>query len=311
MVKKSKEELSFQEKKDRLTKIMNEKNREYKEPILKFAKDEPVPTRTLFKVQPIDELTGGLPSKRFNIIWGNKGVGKTTLATLAMAQAQREKKLCMYINQEGSFDIIKAKQLGVNLDELVIAGPFNNAEQAMDTLITSCREKAVDFIVLDSIQAMSPKGEQETKKGKEKSMEDDEMALLARKLSKFFRVSASGVYKGDVTVILIGQARMDIGGFIALETLSGGHALQHWATLTIFMRRGPKAESPTEKITLEEKDEDDKPIKIERIIGFQSIIKLEKTKISGTKMEGSDIRIPFYFETAYEKPTIIKENKDE
>lgn len=299
MVKKSKEELSLTEKKSRLNALMAEKNREYKGIVLKYAKDEEAPTRTLFGVAPIDELTGGLPSKRFNIIWGGESVGKTTLSYMLIANAQKNNKLCAYIDLERSYDEERAKQFGVNVNDLVLANSFETAEEAMDVLIEMCRSKVVDFIVLDSIQGLSPKGEQITKKGKLKSIEEDEMALLARKMSKFFRVSASGVYKGDVTVLLIGQARMDIGGFIPLEALTGGKALKFWSTMTLRMNRGPKAEAPSEKVILEEKDEDGKAIKIERKIGFQSVIKLEKVKISGTKMEGSEVRLPFLFTSGF------------
>lgn len=300
MPKKSKEELTLEEKRQRLHALMNEKNREYKDTVLKFAKDEEVPERTMFGVPQIDELTGGIPSKRFSIVYGSKGTAKTSLAYLAVAQAQKNRKICAYIDMERSYDEIRAKQFGVNTDELVLATAFDNAEDAFDTFISMCKEKVVDLIVIDSIQALSCTGEQETKKGKSKSVNEDTMALLARKLSQFFRMSASGVYKGNVTVILIGQTRMDLGGFIALESLSGGHALQHWSSMTIHTKRGPKAESPTEKVILEEEDENGKKIKVERIIGFESIIKIEKTKISGTKPEGSEVRLPYLFTTGFQ-----------
>lgn len=307
MVKKNKEKFSLIEKKERLHQLMNEKNREYKGNFLKFAKDEEAPTRTLFGVPAIDELTGGIASKRFTVIYGSKGTAKTSLAYLAIAQAQKNKKICAYIDMERSYDEVRAKQFGVNVDDLVLATEFDTAEEAMDTFISMCKEKVVDLIVLDSLQALSCKGEQETKKGKQKSTEDDTMALLARRLSQFFRMSASGVYKGDVTVILIGQTRMNLGGFIALESLSGGHALQHWSTMTINTRRGPKAESPTEKVTLEELDENGKKIKVEKIIGFQSIIKIEKTKISGSKAEGEEVRLPYYFANGFQ----VEKNNEE
>lgn len=299
MSKKSKEELSLQEKKERLHQLINEKNREYKDTILKFAKDEPEPTRTLFGIQTLDELTGGISSKRFNIIWGDTGTGKTTLAYMIIGQAQKKHKICVYIDLERSYDETRAKQFGVNPEELILANAFDNAEQAMDVLLSMCKEKVADLIVLDSIQALSPKGEQETKKGKEKSIEENTIALLARKLSQFFRMSSAGVYKGDVTILLIGQSRTDLGGFIAFEKLSGGHALLHWATIILQTKKGPKSEAPTEKITLEEKDENGKLIKVERITGFQSIIKLEKVKIRGTKMQGTEIRLPFLFSEGF------------
>lgn len=291
--------LFSEDKMERLKKIMQEKNKEYKGSFLKFAKDELPPTRTKFDYEPIDELTGGLPSKRFNIIWGSKGVGKTTLAYKAIAKAQKDGKLCLFINQEGTFEGERAKQFGVDLESLIIAGPFDNAEQAMDTFILACREQAADFIILDSIQAMSPKGEQETKKGKEKSIGEDEMALLARKMSKFLRVSTSGVYKGDVTVLLIGQTRTSLGGFIALDTLSGGHALAHWATLVVKVSRGAKADAPVEKIKVDDEDEDGKKITVERIIGFNVVFKLEKTKINGSQPEGSETRGNYLFNSGF------------
>lgn len=247
-------------------------------------------------------IANGFPvhnSKRFSIIWGDSGTGKTTLAYKIIGQAQKNKKLCAYIDLERSYDENRAKQFGVNPEELVLANAFENAEQAMDTLISMCKEKVIDVCILDSIQALSPIGEQETKKGKEKSLAEDTMALLARKMSQFFRMSSSGVYKGDVTIILIGQSRTDLGGFIAFEKLSGGHALLHWASIILKTGKGPKSESPTEKIILEERDEDGKPIKIERIVGFQSIIRLDKVKISGTAMQGTEIRLPFLFSTGF------------
>lgn len=302
MAKKSKIDKEKEEKLEKLHQIMNETNRTYGEPIVKFAKDEASPERTLTKVPDLDGLFGGFPSKRFSIVWGAPGTAKTSLAYLAIAEAQRNGKICAYINQEGSFEVERALLFGIDVDSLVVAGPFDTAEQAMDVLVNFCREKIVDLVVLDSIQSLSPSGEQETKKHKTKSIQDDEMALLARKLSKFFRISTSGVYKGDVTVILIGQTRTDLGGFIALDKLSGGNALVHMSALTLCTRRGPKSESPTIKVILEEEDEKGKKIKLDKIIGFQLIVKLDKVKISGTQCEGSDIKLPFFFGSGFNKP---------
>ncbi len=284
---------NIEEKKQALQKFMNETNREYKSTVLKWGSSELPPERISFGIASLDQLTGGgIPHKRFSVIWGSKGTGKSTLAYNLITSAQKKKKLCAYIDLERSFEGERAKKIGVNLEELVLATEFDNAEQALDTLIDMCRKKVIDVIILDSLQALSPKGEQETKTGKEKSLEDDTMALLARKLSQFFRMSASGVYKGDVAIVLIGQARMNLGGFIALESLSGGHALQHWSALTLQLRRGTKSDAPTKQIQTEKGKE-------KMIIGFDSVIKLEKVKISGTAIEGSKIHIPFLFKTGF------------
>jgi len=196
IVKEVKYELTKEqkEKREKLKKIMNEQNRDAKKTVLKFAIDELPVDRIPFGLESLDKiLGGGLPCKRFNVVWGAKGAGKTTLAYMAIAQAQKIGKLCAFIDLERSFEASRAKQFGVNIEDLILANVFSNAEQAMDSLISMCRNQVIDFIVLDSIQALSPIGEQETKKGKEKSIADDDMALLARKLSKFFRVSSSGV----------------------------------------------------------------------------------------------------------------------
>lgn len=291
MVKKEQVK-TIEEKKQALKKLMNEKNREYKSTVLKWGSAEIPPERISFGLPSLDLLTGGgIPHKRFSVIWGSKGVGKSTLAYKLIANAQKKGKLCAYIDLERSFEGSRASTFGIKLEDLVLANQFDTAEQAMDNLISMCTERVIDVVVLDSIQALSPKGEQETKKGKTKSIEDDTMALLARKLSQFFRISASGVYKGDVAVILIGQARMNLGGFIALESLSGGHALQHWSCMTLQLRRGQKVDAPKEKIETDDG-------KQEIIIGFDSVIKLEKVKITA-EMEGSKIHLPFYFKRGF------------
>jgi len=286
-----KENSELDQRKQALQKLMNEKNKDLGGNFLKWGIDEQPPERISFGIPSLDKLTGGgIPYKRFSVIWGSKGVGKSTLACNLIANAQKQGKLCAYIDLERSLEGSRAESFGVNMKDLVYGG-FDNAEQALDTLISMCKTKTIDVIVLDSVQALSPKGEQETKKGKEKSLEDDTMALLARKLSQFFRMSSAGVYNSNVAVILIGQARMNLGGFIAFESLSGGHAIQHWATMTLQLRRGQKSDSPTMKV--KENGETQ-----EVILGFDGVIKLEKTKIS-SEVEGSSIHLPFLFKEGF------------
>jgi RecA/RadA recombinase len=269
--------------------------------IIHMAKDEKVRDKISFIIPEVNKMIGGgIRHGSFSIIWGNKSTAKTTAVYYLIAQAQKENKTCFYIDLEHSFDPEWAKKCGVNLDTLLI-GHFENAEEAMDTLIKMSKEKAVDFIILDSVQSLSPKGEQETKKGVEKSTEDDTMALLARKLSQFFRMAGSAVYTGNVAVLLIGQARTDLGGFIKLDTLSGGHALNHWSVLTIKFHRGQKVDAPTYKFEI--LDKKDKKIKKEIIIGFSLVIRVEKTKVSGSAPENTELRIPFYFGFGFYRPT--------
>jgi RecA/RadA recombinase len=106
----------------------------------------------------------------------------------------------------------------------------------------------------------------------------------------------SGVFKGKVCVLLVGQARMDLGSFVKLETLSGGRALGFYATIILHVRRGQKADAPQYKY----KDNDNKTQTI--TIGFDMCVKLEKTKISNTAIEGTEIHLPFFFGYGFNKP---------
>ena len=304
-----------------LKKTLNEINKSLGNDALKMGKDIAIKKRLKTSIPEFNKLIGGgIPEGQFSIVWGNKGSGKTTLAYDFIAQGQKEGKVCMFLDLECSFDAERAERIGVDTSKLIV-GHFTTAEEAMDTLITVCREKVVDLIVLDSIQAMSPKGEQETKKGKVKSIEADEVALLARKLSKFFRVSAHSVYEGNVAILLIGQARVNLSGFIPFDSLSGGNALGHWSSLIVKLRRGAKVDAPylsTKELVYDKqgkqelkKNGDPKQKTVRTISGFDCIIKIEKTKIKSMP-ELSDVHLPFYKSTGFKIPEeVLKEIENE
>jgi protein RecA len=279
-----------------LKKIVNELGKTFGHEVIHLASEEVEKERIPTGIEAFDKLTGGLPAGAFTVIWGNKGSTKTTTALHLIAEAQKIGKTCLYLDLEHSYDNEWATKCGVDTSKLLIASNFDNAEQAMDTAIKVSREKVVDVIVLDSVQALSPKGEQEEKSGKEKSVEDDTMALLARKLSLFFRVSGTDVYRGKVTFILIGQARTDLGGFIKLDKLSGGKALGHYATLVIKAYKAGKADAPHFNFRIGEKNKSFP-------IGSQICYRLEKKKISHTAPEETELRQDFYNEFGFKKPT--------
>ena len=263
-------------------------NKKFKREVITFGYDK-VQEHIPFKSTALNEITGGgAPCGKFTVIWGPKGSSKTTCCYNIVANAQAMGKTCIWVDFERSFDPIWATTQGVIVDDLLMAPAFENAEQAMDTVISLLKTKAVDVVVVDSIQGMSPLGEQETKKGVERSMADDTMALLARKLSQFFRVSSYQVYESDCTFILIGQTRMDLGGYITLEKLSGGNALEHWSAMTIHVRRGAKADAPTRK-------EGDKEI----IDGFDMVARVDKSKVGPN--EGKESHIKFRFGVGIEE----------
>jgi recombination protein RecA len=263
-------------------------NKKYKKTVLSFGYDK-IQQRIPFKSKKLNEITGGgVPCGKFTVIWGSKGSVKTTSCYELVSRAQEMGKICLWVDFERSFDPIWATSQGVNVSELLIAPIFENAEDSMDEVIRLIKTKAIDMVIVDSIQGMSPIGEQESKQGIEKSMADDTMALLAKKLSQFFRVSAGHVYESDCTFILIGQTRTELGKFIALERLSGGNALEHWSAMTIHLRRGAKADAPTEKVKNEETDEKEK-----KYIGFDVVARIDKSKVGPD--EGKEQHIQFLY----------------
>ena len=276
-------------------------NKKFKKEVLSLGYSRET-NRIPFKSGALNEITGGgVPTGRFSVIWGAKGSTKTTQCYDLVANAQEMGLVCCWVDFERSFSKEWAEKQGVNVEELIVAPAFDNAEDAMDTIISLTKTKAVDLIIIDSVQGLSPVGEQETKKGVEKSLTDDTMALLARKLSQFFRMSSGKVWESNCTVVLIGQTRMDLGGFIALEKLSGGNALEHWSSMTIQIRRGAKADAPKKRIkTSEGKTE-------EVILGFNVVAKINKSKVGPD--EGKECHMTFMFGEGIVNEKKEKENE--
>lgn len=282
--------MSLEEKKELLKGELSLINKKFKRDVVTFGYDR-VQNRIPFRNPKLNESTGGgVPCGKFSIIWGSKGSCKTTLCYEVVASAQSLGKTSLWVDFERSYSPIWAAAQGVNPDDVIIAPAFEDAESAMDTVISLVKTKAVDVVILDSIQGMSPVGEQHSKKGVEKSMADDTMALIAKKLSQFFRKSSFSVWESDCTFVLIGQTRTDLGGFIAFDKLSGGNALEHWSSFTMNSRRAAKSLWPyvmvdpnveaAEGDEVEEVEEGGKKSKrIKRYTGFALATRVDKSKV--------------------------------
>lgn len=290
------------ERKKKLLETMKSFNKNQKDSILDFgtSSDDTValPTGIIL----IDEfLGGGTKRGTFTVIYGGYSVGKSTLVLQQIANLQKEGKICCYIDLEHSFDKTRAKQLGIDLDELILAEKCSNAEQALEIIRSLCKEKVVDYFAVDSIQAMSPLNEQENK-GKERQLVEKEIAELARTLSKFFRVVAPDVFNAKASVVMIGQVRIHgIGTFFTRAGLTGGEALKHWANQMLFLRQGQSADAPSNSVKKYFLDLD-KNLRYkteQKKVGFDTVIKLEKTKSSESEVEGSEIHIPFVFDRGF------------
>ena len=175
---------------------------------------------------------GGLPKGRIVEIYGPEASGKTTLALQAIAQAQRNGGICAFIDAEHALDSNHAKNLGVNINDLIISQP-DYGEQALDIAEMLVRSGAIDIIVIDSVAALVPKAELEGDMG------DIHMGLQARLMSQALRKLSPVVHKSKTVLIFINQIRQNIGAlpFAPKETTTGGNALKFYASVRLDVRR--------------------------------------------------------------------------
>ena len=174
---------------------------------------------------------GGVPRGRIIEVYGPESSGKTTLAQHIVAECQKRGGIAAYVDAEHALDPEYARNLGVDIDNLLISQP-DTGEQALDITEELVRSGAVDVVVVDSVAALVPKAEIDG------SMEDQQMGLQARLMSKALRKLTGVIGKTNTTVIFINQLRMKIGVMYGNpETTTGGNALKYYASVRMEIRR--------------------------------------------------------------------------
>lgn len=174
---------------------------------------------------------GGYPKGRIIEIYGPESSGKTTLTLHAIAEAQKKGGQAAFIDAEHALDPVYAKNLGVNVDELLVSQP-DTGEQALEICEMLARSGALDIIVIDSVAALVPKAEIQGEMG------DSHVGLQARLMSQALRKIAGAVNKSNTCVIFINQLREKIGiMFGNPETTTGGRALKFYASMRLDVRR--------------------------------------------------------------------------
>jgi recombination protein RecA len=175
---------------------------------------------------------GGIPKGRIIEIYGPESSGKTTLTLQIIAQAQKAGGVCAFIDAEHALDIKYAKNLGVDVDNLLVSQP-DFGEQALEIVETIARSGAIDVIVVDSVAALTPKVEIDG------DMDDQQVGVQARLMSKALRKLTAVLHKMNTTVIFINQLRMKIGmmGYGSPETTTGGNALKFYSSVRIDIRK--------------------------------------------------------------------------
>jgi recombination protein RecA len=174
---------------------------------------------------------GGVPRGRIIELFGPESSGKTTLALHVVAEAQKSGGYAAFIDAEHAMDPEYAKNLGVNLEELLISQP-DSGEQSLEITETLVRSGALDVIVIDSVAALVPRAELEGEMG------DSHMGLQARLMSQALRKLTGTVSRSNTTVLFVNQIREKIGVMFGNpETTPGGRALKFYSSVRMDIRR--------------------------------------------------------------------------
>ncbi len=174
---------------------------------------------------------GGLPRGRIIEIFGPESSGKTTVALHAIAEAQKLDGIAAFIDAEHALDPIYAKNLGVDIENLIVSQP-DTGEQGLEIAEALVRSGAVDIVVVDSVAALVPKAEIEGEMG------DSHVGLQARLMSQALRKLAGAINKSNTTVVFINQLREKVGVMFGNpETTTGGRALKFYSSIRLDVRR--------------------------------------------------------------------------
>ena len=174
---------------------------------------------------------GGYPKGRIIEIFGPESSGKTTLALHAIAECQKQGGRAAFIDAEHAIDPVYAKNLGVDIDELILSQP-DSGEQALEIAEMLADSGAIDLLIVDSVAALVPQAELDGE------MSDNSVGLQARLMSKAMRKLAGILNKNECAIIFINQLREKVGVMYGNpETTSGGRALKFYASIRLDIRR--------------------------------------------------------------------------
>lgn len=174
---------------------------------------------------------GGIPRGRITEIYGQESSGKTTIGYHIVAEAQKAGGIAAFIDAEHAVDPVYARNLGVDIDALLVSQP-DTGEEALEIIDALIRSGAVDVVVLDSVAALVPKSEIEGDMG------DSHMGLQARLMSQAMRKIGGSLSKSNTSAVFINQIREKIGVMFGNpETTPGGRALKFWASIRMEVRR--------------------------------------------------------------------------
>ncbi len=199
---------------------------------------------------------GGFPKGRIIEIYGPESSGKTTFALHAIAEVQKQGGKAAFIDAEHALDPVYAKNLGVDINELLLSQP-DTGEQALEICDALVRSEAISIVVIDSVAALVPQAEIEGEMG------DSHVGLQARLMSQALRKLSGTINKTNTIVIFINQLREKVGVLFGNpETTTGGRALKFYSTIRLDVRRGEQIKNG------------------DNVIGNKTNIKVVKNKVA-------------------------------
>ena len=174
---------------------------------------------------------GGIPEGRIVEIYGPESSGKTTLTLHLASEAQKQGKNVAFIDAEHALDPSYAEAIGVNMKEILLSQP-DYGEQALEIAEMLVTSGEIGLVIIDSVAALTPKAELEG------SMEDQQMGLQARMMSKGLRKITALAKKHNTTLVFINQLRLKIGVMFGNpETTTGGNAMKFYASVRLDIRK--------------------------------------------------------------------------
>lgn len=176
-------------------------------------------------------LGQGFPKGRLIEIFGLESSGKTTLALSSIASIQKSGGLCAFIDVECALDPRYARALGVDTNNLFYCQP-SCGEEAFNAMEAIIRSKLFHLVVLDSIAALTPKAEIEG------DVQDTQIGMQARLMSKGLRMINKAVSDSGCSVIFINQLRLKIGVMFGdPRVTSGGEAMKYYASVRVDIKK--------------------------------------------------------------------------
>ena len=248
-------------------------------------------------VKKIDDfLGGGFKRGGHTIVWGVYSSGKTALVLQTLANAQKMGLFVCFVNSEKPIDPSRFEFFGINLEEMVYIEAPEHAEQALEGMRSLCRDKVIDLFIVDSTNGLGPKNKQYTAKGQERALEKKNVATTALMLSEFYNTVNPHVFRSKASVIWIGQGRVQgIGSFFVRMGLSCGEAQKFYAYQIISTRLGQGSDAPVQKFKEYFVDPDGKVrfSTVDEKIGFDVVLKMEKTNSSRSVKKGQDLHVAY------------------